>query len=143
MRVLAIEDIVLLFLNMATFENDPNAPIAMYFLIRAVDDFHAAHGRFPGTAVADEHHVVEADAQLLRPFVNALLAQYDLDSDVVSSAWLHEMCRFGATEMHNIGAFLGGIVAQEAIKLITKQYTPLNNTFLFNGVHGLARSVKV
>ena len=29
-------------------------------------------------------------------------------------------------------AFLGGIVAQEAIKLVTNQYVPINNTVLVN-----------
>ena len=43
--------------------------------------------------------------------------------------------------MHNIGAFLGGVMAQEALKMITKQYIPLNNTFVFNGVHSLGKTV--
>lgn len=37
-------------------------------------------------------------------------------------------------ELHNISALMGGIVAQEAIKVITKQYVPADNTCLFDGV---------
>jgi len=32
---------------------------------------------------------------------------------------------------------LGGVAAQEAIKAVTRQYVPLNNTFLFNGSNGV------
>lgn len=42
--------------------------------------------------------------------------------------------RQGATEMHNIAAYLGGVGAQEALKIIIKQYVPLNNTLIFNGI---------
>lgn len=42
--------------------------------------------------------------------------------------------RFGNKEVANIAALLGGIVAQEAIKLITHQYIPINNTCIFNGI---------
>lgn len=30
--------------------------------------------------------------------------------------------------------FSGGCVAQEIIKLITKQYIPINNTFIYNAI---------
>lgn len=33
-----------------------------------------------------------------------------------------------------IGIFLGGCVAHEVIKLITKQYKPINNTFIYNAI---------
>lgn len=29
---------------------------------------------------------------------------------------------------------MGGLVSQEAIKLITRQYVPLNGTCIFNGI---------
>ena len=47
-----------------------------------------------------------------------------------------EMCRFGACELHSMGAFMGGVVAQEVIKLITNQYIPACNTYLYNGITG-------
>lgn len=37
-------------------------------------------------------------------------------------------------ELHNISAVMGGIVAQEAIKVITMQYVPVDNTCIFDGV---------
>ncbi|CAN0034095.1 unnamed protein product, partial [Choristocarpus tenellus] len=42
--------------------------------------------------------------------------------------------RYGAAELHNIAAVVGGIASQEAVKAITRQYTPVNNTVIFNGL---------
>lgn len=42
--------------------------------------------------------------------------------------------RFGDLETANMAALLGGLAAQEAIKLITHQYIPINNTCVFNGI---------
>ena len=42
--------------------------------------------------------------------------------------------RAGGGELHNIASLMGGLVAQEAIKLITRQYIPSDNTCIFDGV---------
>lgn len=36
--------------------------------------------------------------------------------------------------MHNICAVMGALAAQEALKIVTKQYVPFNNTVIFNGI---------
>jgi len=48
-------------------------------------------------------------------------------------------CRAGASDLPQIAALLGGIVAQEAIKLITRQYIPLNGTCIFDGIHSTTK----
>ncbi|KAF3490859.1 NEDD8-activating enzyme E1 regulatory subunit [Arthroderma uncinatum] len=45
-----------------------------------------------------------------------------------------EVQRAGAGELHNISAMAGGCVAQEALKVLTRQYVPLDNTFLLDGI---------
>lgn len=45
-----------------------------------------------------------------------------------------ELLRAGGGELHNIAALTGGLVAQEALKVLTRQYVPLDNTFVFNGI---------
>ncbi|KAL9613911.1 MAG: hypothetical protein Q9167_001589 [Letrouitia subvulpina] len=45
-----------------------------------------------------------------------------------------EMERANGAELHNISALTGGMVAQEAIKVITKQYIPIDNTCVFDGI---------
>ena len=42
--------------------------------------------------------------------------------------------RAGGAELHNIAALTGGLVAQEVIKAVTKQYVPVDNTCIFDGV---------
>ena len=45
-----------------------------------------------------------------------------------------ELNRAKEGELHNISALTGGMVAQEVIKVITKQYIPLDNTCVFDGI---------
>lgn len=47
---------------------------------------------------------------------------------------LLELQRAGPTELHNIASLTGGMVSQEIIKVLTKQYVPLDNTCAFDGV---------
>ncbi|KAI0045934.1 hypothetical protein FA95DRAFT_1560626 [Auriscalpium vulgare] len=47
------------------------------------------------------------------------------------SAWrsthhLHDSARAPTADLPNVAAFMGGLIAQEAIKMITKQYVPVN-----------------
>lgn len=46
----------------------------------------------------------------------------------------HCSTRYGASELQIVAAFMGGVAAQECVKLIAKQYTPLNNTFVYNAI---------
>lgn len=45
-----------------------------------------------------------------------------------------EVVRAGHSDLPNTAAFLGGTAAQEAIKLVTKQYVPLDNTAVYDGI---------
>ncbi|KAL8873090.1 MAG: hypothetical protein Q9174_001378, partial [Haloplaca sp. 1 TL-2023] len=47
---------------------------------------------------------------------------------------LQELIRADGAELHNISALTGGMVAQEVIKVITKQYIPIDNTCVFDGI---------
>lgn len=47
---------------------------------------------------------------------------------------LAELVRAKGGELHNISALTGGMLAQEAIKVITKQYIPVDNTCVFDGI---------
>ncbi len=44
----------------------------------------------------------------------------------------HRM-RYSNSKIHNIGAIVGGVVAQEAIKFITQIFSPMSNTLIFEG----------
>lgn len=52
-------------------------------------------------------------------------------------------CRYGAAELPSVAAFLGGVVAQEAVKIITEQFIPMNNTFIYNGIKQTSMTVEL
>lgn len=45
-----------------------------------------------------------------------------------------ELERAAGAELHSISALTGGMVAQEAIKVLTKQYIPVDNACVFDGI---------
>lgn len=45
-----------------------------------------------------------------------------------------ELRRTEGGELHNISALTGGLVSQEVLKVLTRQYVPLDNTCVFDGV---------
>lgn len=58
------------------------------------------------------------------------------DAPSIDEKYFHEMVRFSDTQVHTISAFLGGVASQEAIKILIKQYTIFNDTFIYDGIHG-------
>ncbi|KAI0654973.1 hypothetical protein C8Q70DRAFT_1022833 [Cubamyces menziesii] len=64
-------------------------------------------------------------AETLRTEVVSIIGEsVDLPEEV--DAALGEIARAPTADIPNMAAFLGGLVAQEAIKMITEQYVPLN-----------------
>ena len=54
-----------------------------------------------------------------------------------------EVARAKGGELHNISALTGGMVAQEVIKIITKQYIPIDNTCIFDGITSRAQVLRI
>lgn len=50
---------------------------------------------------------------------------------------MSEITAVGATELHTIAAVVGGIASQIGLKVLLQQYIPINNTFVFSGIHGM------
>ncbi|EMD36162.1 hypothetical protein CERSUDRAFT_84251 [Gelatoporia subvermispora B] len=72
---------------------------------------------------APDGSAVTADA--LRAEVQTLVGEgVELPEEVDTA--IGELARAPTAELPNTAAFLGGMVAQEAIKMITKQYVPVN-----------------
>ena len=79
---------------------------------------------------------LEEDTILLRAIVKAALqafSQTGLLEDMLDE-YTAEFVRSGASELHVIAAIIGGIAAQESIKLITSQFLPLNGSLIYNGI---------
>lgn len=136
-------------------------PLLWYLALRAADLFYAKYARWPGSmdsALAGDQEEV---FQLLRGLcLNTYLLDASLvesatapeagsdgkmsvdgdaeavlsDSVLVRRAHAQEIVRYGGSELHNISALIGGIASQEAVKIITHQFIPINNTYIYNGI---------
>ncbi|XP_054901187.1 NEDD8-activating enzyme E1 regulatory subunit [Poeciliopsis prolifica] len=109
--------------------DSPDSEMVFYLMLRAVDRFYQLHSRYPGVY----NYQVEEDISKLKLCVNSLLQEYNLNVNIKDD-YIHEFCRYGAAEPHTVSAFLGGSAAQEAIKIISHQFVPFNNTFIYNAM---------
>ncbi|XP_018015689.1 NEDD8-activating enzyme E1 regulatory subunit [Hyalella azteca] len=108
-----------------------DSDVVWYVLLRAADVFHSEFRCWPGY----HDHQVEADIVRLKVCVNRLLSEWGGGSApvfTVKDDHIHEMCRYGAAQIHSVASYVGGCAAHEIIKLITAQYVPLNNTLIYN-----------
>lgn len=121
-----------------------------YVMLRGVDKFQAEYNSYPG----EFDDQVEPDIVKLKvisftlvinvvtKFRNGMMLQTCLSKllnewgcgPLAKDDYVHEVCRFGGAELHSVSAFLGGLAAQETIKLVTNQYKPVHNTFIYDAV---------
>ncbi|KAL9000123.1 MAG: hypothetical protein Q9169_001198 [Polycauliona sp. 2 TL-2023] len=82
------------------------------------------------TTTAEENSTLDALVQSAR-----LLMDQHVDEIMPRiEPTLEEFARASGAELHNISALTGGMVAQELIKVLTKQYIPIDNTCVFDGI---------
>jgi NEDD8-activating enzyme E1 regulatory subunit len=126
-------------LVMATMEGDERPeqlPLLWYLGFRACQLFYQKYQRYPG--VTDPY---TPDVELLFTCLTEIVTHYGLqDVELVQSTLLDnrdyatELVRYAQAEIHTIASVVGGVASQEAVKLITGQYVPLNATYVYNGI---------
>ena len=89
-------------------------PDSSYPWLVAVKAFEAVRESKPdiGVAVNNEEEFV-----LLKAKTAELCTSFGLEN-AIDDKYLKELLRFGNSKIHNVSAFLGGLAAQEAVKLI-------------------------
>lgn len=115
--------------EIASAMDSPDSEMVFYLMLRAIDRFYLQHSRYPGVY----NYQVEGDISKLKLCVTSLLQEYSLSVNIKDD-YIHEFCRYGATEPHTVAAFMGGAAAQEVIKLITHQFVPFSNTYIYNAM---------
>jgi len=60
---------------------------------------------------------MDEDISRLKTTVVGLLSDLGCNGATVTEDLINEMCRFGASELHAVAAFIGGIASQEVIKV--------------------------
>eukprot|EP00761_Pharyngomonas_kirbyi_P002756 gb/GECH01002760.1/.p1 GENE.gb/GECH01002760.1/~~gb/GECH01002760.1/.p1 ORF type:complete len:526 (+),score=152.57 gb/GECH01002760.1/:1-1578(+) len=111
---------------------DPHSVVPFYLLLRACDSFFSKNGRFPGEHNDED---LSSDFESLKEIFHKLLSDLGLSCENIPDEYILEMARYGGAELHNIAALIGGIGAQEVIKMMTNQRVPLNNTYVYCGVN--------
>ncbi|KAI8971404.1 ThiF family protein [Pilobolus umbonatus] len=112
-------------------KNDEN--IYYYFAIFTADSFFDRHGRYPSN---DEDND-EFRITMIKAIREKGASSEDIDKSIqyqLLDKAIINFIRFRNIEIPNIASLVGGLVAQESIKLITHQYIPINNTCIFNGI---------
>jgi NEDD8-activating enzyme E1 regulatory subunit len=100
----------------------------------AAEQFAEQHGRKPGETQAPADKSWELDIPQLQHLVSALAAKLSLPAKCVKDDLLLEVCRCAGSTLHVTGAIMGGIAAQEAIKVLLHQFIPVKGVFVFDGV---------
>lgn len=106
------------------------ADASFYVLLRAADRFAATHGRPPGAYDGQ----LDEDVAQLKATAAQVLSECGVSGVAVNDDYVVEICRCGGCELHVIAALVGGIAAQEAIKLATEQFVPVTGTLVYNGI---------
>lgn len=83
-------------------------------------------------ALSATSHDATATADQIKTTVGGLVPEAADDMRVMQAC--EEVARARGGELHNMSALTGGMVAQEAIKIITKQYIPIDNACVFDGI---------
>jgi len=109
-----------------------------YILLRAAERFYIEHKRYPG-----ERKDYAEDYYDLKKHADALVKEFGLNETQIADEPIFEICRYANSQLHSIAAFIGGVAAQEIIKLVTMKWVPLNNTFVYNGIKGSSASFEI
>lgn len=131
----------------------PESLVGLYIAFLAWDEFIATHTsspsisggealRVPGSTALDfesdttrltgiAHNILDNVIKEAGSFVQD--PEYTKVKLTVQKLCM-ELTRAGGSELHNIASLSGGLIAQEVIKVITRQYVPVDNTCLFDGI---------
>ncbi|KAJ3508486.1 hypothetical protein NMY22_g16596 [Coprinellus aureogranulatus] len=104
-------------------QNNPKQ-LAIHLALSALSTLHAKHllTQTPNqTEFAPSLEELTAEAQAILP----KNVEFDEESQVHFNNAVGELARAPTADLPNTAALLGGVVAQEVIKLITKQYVPI------------------
>lgn len=118
---------------MDPYEVPVHTPMLWYLGIRACQVFFKDHQRYPGTTSN-----WESDVPLLQENYKQVVVHYQLTDEQLLQEHAANICleltRYANAEIHTVASVVGGVASQEAVKIITGQYTPVNNTYVYNGI---------
>ncbi|CAH2351556.1 NEDD8-activating enzyme E1 regulatory subunit [[Candida] railenensis] len=103
--------------------SEDNSVLPIYFAMLAFNDFKEKFNHDP---TLDDLQMIAAsvDNQIYKKTLKEILIHH-------------------SKQYHNVASFMGGIVGQETLKLVTRQYKALDNLFVYDGVHSVSEKWKI
>jgi len=117
-------------------ESEPQNNIVHYIAFRAADHFTKQHGHLAGTSMTEDEAVKSIEASAVHVLTSIGIPHNRaaaLTANVLHTLVIN-FVRYNGAELPNIASLMGGLVAQEVIKIITRQYIPVNNTCIYDGM---------
>lgn len=112
--------------------NDMESFFGHLLCFKAVDRFYKRFNREPGIFKDDQ----DEDIVQLKSCLKDVLSSMGISSpssgsrdDLVSS-----FVSFGGSQVHAVSSFVGGIIGQEVIKMLTKQFVPIDHTVIYDAI---------
>ncbi|KRX06740.1 Molybdenum cofactor biosynthesis, MoeB [Pseudocohnilembus persalinus] len=86
----------------------------------------------------NQYPIYQKDEQVLYDIAEDLRVNYfklegENSQEKIDKKITDELVRYSNSKLHNIASILAGIASQETIKLVTHQFQPFNNTFIYEG----------
>ncbi|KAL4952681.1 hypothetical protein BDW69DRAFT_167126 [Aspergillus filifer] len=123
-------------------DNDESPiPIALAFQILDIVVTGIQQGKYSEDALDDEALWLSETDRILGIASQDKIVDREARDRVLEAA--RELRRTEGGELHNISSLTGGLVAQETLKVITRQYVPLDNTCVFNGIRSSSAMYKL
>lgn len=123
--------------ELRSFLDDPDNDFVYYILLRAAEKYYSIYQYYPG----EKDGAFESDVAQMKAVTLDFLCTNGLSTSIISDDYITEFCRYGGRDIHSVAAFIGGVVSQEIIKLITHQFIPLNNTLIYHA--GSSKSISL
>ncbi|RDW79027.1 NEDD8-activating enzyme E1 regulatory subunit [Aspergillus mulundensis] len=123
-------------------DNDESLiPVHLAFQVLDIVVTGIQEGKYPEDSLDDEAiWSVEID-RILAGIASDAPIDDEVRTRLLEAA--QELRRTEGGELHNISSLTGGLVAQEALKVLTRQYVPLDNTCIFNGIRSSSAMYKL
>jgi amyloid beta precursor protein binding protein 1 len=128
--------------------SDPpqHMPLLWYLVVRACEMFQVDHHLYPGgdsRSLSLQADTEEVWRNLRCIITNLGLQDVEIIQDHLTKDHAAQAVSWYNAEIHNVASIIGGVASQEAVKLITHQYVPLDNTYVFNGIASMAAVYKL
>jgi len=105
-----------------------------YFLVYTLLQFQKINKRLPKYISEDEENI--EDLNKLKKIRDDLFSKHNINSAVLTDELLSKLIRNAGMEILPICSVVGGILAQDILKVISQKELPISNWFCYDGFTG-------